>query len=462
MSSVCAIDYAKATPEQDRPVDVTRYEIEVKTPSGKKVTKSFKKASSREIKRAANLLRRRLKPKEPAAPFPISSLAGLLSGKMLKCRIAPCLSRAKEKLKDMSPRPTVSLTYVKKGADPLVDLRISNVHASRVPEALGLLTGEREEFELPGTERVNRDLPVPGPTQKNIKSRFRIVRHRFDAEGVRFAGIKETPGLVQPVDNLPVPGGLRSIAHLRVSLGVDDVLFGDPEAIVFRIRRRPAALPGRDPQWSDRPRCPPGGEIGARDVEGLLRSGDTVLRLPDLPGFCALVKSYFRPDRSSRQLKTRLYTTQRRSRSKSSLFPGSNHHLGVARRPPLSNHVCHPRMLLLGIHNLPYFQHSWIPVPNGTAPLIVRQRFVQHHLVCPKGAASAGMTLLGSKWKTKPNSGVINPGRSRRNLQNMNAYHRSAHLKPNQTNALIKKKRAPGSRKTSQRWDTVLPTKSSN
>ena len=68
-----AIAYAKATPEQDRPVDVTRYEIEVKTPSGKKATKSFKNATSREIKRAADLLRRRLKPKEPAASFPIPS-----------------------------------------------------------------------------------------------------------------------------------------------------------------------------------------------------------------------------------------------------------------------------------------------------------------------------------------------------------------------------------------------------
>jgi hypothetical protein len=139
---LCAIDYAKATPEPDRPLDVTRYEIEVKTPSGKKVTKSFKQASTREIKRAAAQLFRQLKSGGPPAldTLPQRAMAGLLSGKTPKFRIAPFLSRAREKLKAFSPRPKVTLTVTKKGDDPLVDLRLSNVHASKLTGVFGLLT----------------------------------------------------------------------------------------------------------------------------------------------------------------------------------------------------------------------------------------------------------------------------------------------------------------------------------
>jgi hypothetical protein len=132
-----AIAYAKATPEEDRPIDVTRYEFEVRTPSGKKTKKTFEKVSSKELKRAAANLRRR---KKPVAPIPTPSISGLTSGKQPRLKVAAFLTKARQVLKDLSPRPKVSLTAVKPGADPLVELRLSNLHASSIPEALGLLT----------------------------------------------------------------------------------------------------------------------------------------------------------------------------------------------------------------------------------------------------------------------------------------------------------------------------------
>jgi hypothetical protein len=138
---LCAIDFANATPEPDRPLDVTRYEIEVKTPSGKKNNKSFKQASVREIKRAAAQLRRKLKPaKPPQDALPQLALDVIRSGKTPRLRIAPFLANAREKLKELSPRPKVSLTVANKGDDPLVDLSIANVHASKLTGVFGLLT----------------------------------------------------------------------------------------------------------------------------------------------------------------------------------------------------------------------------------------------------------------------------------------------------------------------------------
>jgi hypothetical protein len=137
-----AIAYAKATPEEDRPIDVTRYEFEVRTPSGRKTKKTFAKVSSKELKRAAASLRRR---KKPVAPIPIPSIAGLLSGKQPKLKVAAFLSKAKEMLKEISPRPTVSLTTIKTGTDPMVELRLSGIRASRLLEALGLLAAAAGE-----------------------------------------------------------------------------------------------------------------------------------------------------------------------------------------------------------------------------------------------------------------------------------------------------------------------------
>jgi len=136
---LCAIDYARATPEPDLPLDVTRYTIPAKNRAGKKVEKTFKQASVRELKRAAALLRKNPKPQPPIPPQ-LPSLAGLLSGKRPKLRIAPFLSKAREKLKQVSPRPTLSVTTTKKGQDPLVDLRLSRVQASDIMQVLSLLT----------------------------------------------------------------------------------------------------------------------------------------------------------------------------------------------------------------------------------------------------------------------------------------------------------------------------------
>ena len=149
---LCAIDYAKATPEPDLPLDVTRYTIPARNRAGKKVEKTFKQASVRDLKRATANLRRKEKSQSPFPPLQLPSIESVLSGKPPEFQIDPFLTRAKAKLKDISPRPTVSVTITKKGKDPQFDLKLSGVRASTFMQAFGLLTAAACEAFLESTK----------------------------------------------------------------------------------------------------------------------------------------------------------------------------------------------------------------------------------------------------------------------------------------------------------------------
>jgi len=142
---LCAIDYAKATPEPDLPLDVTRYTIPAKNRAGKAIEKTFKQASVRDIKRAAALLKKKLKPQKPQASLPVPDLAALLSGKTPKFTIKAFLPKARQKLKDLTPPPKLSAAITQKGEEPLVDLRLTGVRVSQLTEAFGLLAAAAVE-----------------------------------------------------------------------------------------------------------------------------------------------------------------------------------------------------------------------------------------------------------------------------------------------------------------------------
>ena len=132
-----AIEYAKATPEADRPFDVTRYEIEVRGPAGKITVKPFSEASGREIERAAARLRRRKERDLTRAPEPSS----LFPAKEPRARLDMLQSRADDFLGTMSPRPRLELSVAGQGSDPVISLKLSNLPLSRLTEVLVYLAG---------------------------------------------------------------------------------------------------------------------------------------------------------------------------------------------------------------------------------------------------------------------------------------------------------------------------------
>ena len=129
-----AIALAKATPEDDRPIDVTRYEIEVRGPSGKMEKKPFEEASVKEIDRATDRLRR--KQRSVLSPAPAGRLLDTAEG-----RLSLLLSRADQFFGTMNPRPRLELSIAKKGSDPVVSLKLSNLPWSRLTEVLVYLAG---------------------------------------------------------------------------------------------------------------------------------------------------------------------------------------------------------------------------------------------------------------------------------------------------------------------------------
>ncbi len=129
-----AIAYAKATPEDERPIDVTRYEIEVRGPSGKMEKKPFEEASVKEIDRATDRLRR--KQRSVLSPAPAGRLLDTAEG-----RLSLLLSRADQFFGTMNPRPRLELSIAKKGSDPVVSLKLSNLPWSRLTEVLVYLAG---------------------------------------------------------------------------------------------------------------------------------------------------------------------------------------------------------------------------------------------------------------------------------------------------------------------------------
>ena len=129
------IEYAKATPEDDRPIDVARYEIEVRSPSGKITTKPFKEATANELKRGASRLRRREKRLLSEATVQISPGAA----KKTRESMSLFLSNANQLLRKMQPRPCLEMSAVEQGADPTVSLKLSNLALSRLAEVFALL-----------------------------------------------------------------------------------------------------------------------------------------------------------------------------------------------------------------------------------------------------------------------------------------------------------------------------------
>ncbi|MBW2704284.1 MAG: hypothetical protein JRF33_25985 [Deltaproteobacteria bacterium] len=113
---IAAIELTKATPQDDQPIDVLAYQIEIRDKAGKTTSTPFEKASVREIKLAANRIRRRNKPK-PLLHKPAWHNA------------------AKRALRKVSPRAKIEIT-TGPGTDPKIKLTLSGIPQSKLREAL--------------------------------------------------------------------------------------------------------------------------------------------------------------------------------------------------------------------------------------------------------------------------------------------------------------------------------------
>ncbi|MBN2498249.1 MAG: hypothetical protein JXR96_26900 [Deltaproteobacteria bacterium] len=123
---LAAIELAKATPEQDQPIDVLAYQIEVRGADGKMRPKPFEKASGQEIKRAAQRIRRRQSTKPQRVSQP--SISVQLSWQ----------TQALRALRAVAPRAMLEIRSGR-GADPELSLTISGLPRSRLREALARL-----------------------------------------------------------------------------------------------------------------------------------------------------------------------------------------------------------------------------------------------------------------------------------------------------------------------------------
>ncbi len=118
---LAAIELAKATPEKDKPVDVLAYQIEVRE-SGQVSNKTFAKASSREIKLAANRIKRRNQAPKPLGeprPFPKPAWQ----------------ADALRALRKVAPKAKMELTSGP-GKNPALKLTLSGIPRSKLRAAL--------------------------------------------------------------------------------------------------------------------------------------------------------------------------------------------------------------------------------------------------------------------------------------------------------------------------------------
>ena len=113
---LAAIELTKATPQDDQPIDVLAYQIEIRDKAGKTTSTPFEKASVREIKLAANRIRRRNNPK-PLTLKPAWQTA------------------AKRALRKVAPRAKIEITSAP-GTDPKIKLTLSNIPQSKLRAAL--------------------------------------------------------------------------------------------------------------------------------------------------------------------------------------------------------------------------------------------------------------------------------------------------------------------------------------
>jgi len=120
---IASIEFAKATPEQDRPIDVLAYQIEARGPDGKMQFKPFNDASGGEIKLAAARIRRRNSKK----PKPVSE-PGIFARPAWQ-------TEALRSLRAIAPQAEFKIS-TGKGSDPKITLTLSNLPRSRLREAL--------------------------------------------------------------------------------------------------------------------------------------------------------------------------------------------------------------------------------------------------------------------------------------------------------------------------------------
>jgi len=122
---LAAIELAKATPEEDKPVDVLAYQIEIRE-SGKVSNKTFTAASSREIKLAANRIKRKHKPKPMPHTDPLHFPKPTWKAGALRA------------IRAIAPKAKLEFT-TGKGADPKIKLTLSGIPSSKLREALNRL-----------------------------------------------------------------------------------------------------------------------------------------------------------------------------------------------------------------------------------------------------------------------------------------------------------------------------------
>lgn len=127
-----AIAYAKATPEQDRPLDVTSYEIEVRSPKGTVTIKPFNQATSNDIKKAAARLKRRKR---------ISIERVAVTVREPQVKIGLFRTQARSLIERLHPDARIEFRATGLGADPLVSLQLEGLPVSRLQAALGALAG---------------------------------------------------------------------------------------------------------------------------------------------------------------------------------------------------------------------------------------------------------------------------------------------------------------------------------
>ncbi|MBN2498986.1 MAG: DUF3102 domain-containing protein [Deltaproteobacteria bacterium] len=128
-----AIALAKATPEDERPVDVTRYDVEVREPDGTLQLKPFSEASSNEIRTAADRIRRRQQIRR-VSPQKLPTIAPSPTS-----RVAAFLANARRSLAKLSPRPEIALELTGQGTDPRCALEIRGLALSLLADVLSRL-----------------------------------------------------------------------------------------------------------------------------------------------------------------------------------------------------------------------------------------------------------------------------------------------------------------------------------
>ena len=115
--------WAKATPEDDRPIDVLAYQIEIRNKDGKTTFKPFKDATSREIKNAAQRIKRQHAKKPQLVPKPQQDPKPTWQAKALRA------------LRAIAPKASLSI-QIGKGTDPKLNLTLSGLPLSRLRSAL--------------------------------------------------------------------------------------------------------------------------------------------------------------------------------------------------------------------------------------------------------------------------------------------------------------------------------------